>query len=309
MITAPVMTPTSLRRFFLMSLLLILSAGPALAEEWVIAKVSGAAWISSPNAPVERAAVGMTVPDGATFSTSQNARAQLNRGAETILVSPNTVLSPRSSTFFGTSTTIQQQVGRIELEVEKRNVRHFTVKTPLLAAVVKGTHFTVSVTATSADVQVLRGLVEVSDVKTGASADIRPGQKAMIGGPEGGGLRIAASNPPEARRGQPPSPGDDETVAGGQRGGKSPPGPSATDPGPAVGSGNDGEGKGRSSSGDAAGDAGGGAGHGNGDDSGNAGEGNAGGPGKSGADNHGNGNGNGRGGDRGGHSSGNSGTR
>src|SRR3954454_9035460 len=111
MLFAPVMMPISLRRLLLPSLFLIAGVVPALAEDWVIAKVSGEVWISIPNAPVARATAGMTVPDGATLSTSQNARAQLNRGAESILVSPNTVISPQSFTFFGTSTTIQQQVG------------------------------------------------------------------------------------------------------------------------------------------------------------------------------------------------------
>ena len=43
------------------------------------------------------------------------------------------------------STTIIQQAGSILLEVEKRNVKHFQVETPYLAAVVKGTQFRVTV--------------------------------------------------------------------------------------------------------------------------------------------------------------------
>jgi hypothetical protein len=221
MIAAPAMMLIPLRRLFIFPLLLLLSAAPALADDWVIVKVSGEAWISNPNAPVARAMAGMTVPDGATFSTSHNARAQLERGAESILVSPNTVITPQSYTFFGTSTTIQQQVGRIELDVEKRNVRHFSVKTPLLAAVVKGTHFTVSVSRGNADVQVARGLVEVSDLKTGVSADVGPGQKAIVGGPEGRGLRVTgASDTPEIRKGQSQN-SDEDTGTKGQSGRKS----------------------------------------------------------------------------------------
>jgi hypothetical protein len=221
-IAAPAMMLIPLRHLFMLPLLLLLSAAPALAEDWMIAKISGEAWISIPNAPVARATAGMAVPDGATFSTSHNARARLERGAESILVSPNTVITPQSYTFFGTSTTIQQQVGRIELEVEKRNVRHFSVKTPLLAAVVKGTHFTVSVSRGGADVQVARGLVEVSDLKTGASADVGPGQKAIVGGPEGRGLRVTgASDTLDERKGPPPSSDDEHTGTKGQSGSKS----------------------------------------------------------------------------------------
>ncbi|PVE22881.1 hypothetical protein DC522_18625 [Microvirga sp. KLBC 81] len=237
-----------LRRLFMFPLLLLLSAAPALAGDWVIVKVSGEAWISNPNAPVARATAGMTVPDGATFSTSHNARAQLERGAESILVSPNTVISPQSYTFFGTSTTIQQQVGRIELEVEKRNVRHFSVKTPLLAAVVKGTHFTVSVSRVGADVQVARGLVEVSDLKTGASAEIGPGQKAIVGGPEGRGLRVTgASDTLDVRKGHPQSSDDEDAGTKGQSGSKAGTGKTSSNSG-GTGTGSSGGGKGGSGS-------------------------------------------------------------
>lgn len=312
-IAAPAMMLIPLRHLFMLSLLLLLSAAPALAEDWVIAKISGEAWISNPNAPVARATAGMTVPDGATFSTSHNARARLERGAESILVSPNTVITPQSYTFFGTSTTIQQQVGRIELEVEKRNVRHFSVKTPLLAAVVKGTHFTVSVSRGGADVQVARGLVRVSDLKTGASADVGPGQKAVVGGPEGRGFRVTgASNTLDERKGQPPGSDDEHTGPKGQSGSKSGTGnPSTSSGGTSTGNsggkgnsgspgadsnaGGNGNGGGKGADnggGNAGGKGNGGSAGGDGKGNGGAGGGNAGGSGGKGGDN---GNGGGRG--------------
>lgn len=278
-------------RLFLLPLLFLLSAPPALAKDWVIVKVTGEAWISNPNAPVARAAAGMTVPDGATFSTSHNARAQLERGNESILISPNTVITPQSYTFFGTSTTIQQQVGRIEVEVEKRNVRHFSVKTPLLAAVVKGTHFTVSVSRGGADVQVARGLVEVSDLKTGASADIGPGQKAIVGGPEGRGLRVIdTSDAPEIRKGRSQNPNDEVTGAKGKSG----TGNSSNSSG-GTGAGNSG-GKGSSGSGGPGSAAG---GNGNGGNAGGSGNGAGGGGSGGNAGTNGKGSGNGNSGGRG----------
>ncbi|MEY9754123.1 hypothetical protein ABIE73_001518 [Bradyrhizobium yuanmingense] len=80
----------------------------------------------------------------------------------------------------GLSTTIIQQAGSILLEVEKRNVKHFEVETPYLAAVVKGTQFSVTVGAGSTKVGVLRGQVEVSDFKTGQIAQVMPGQAATV---------------------------------------------------------------------------------------------------------------------------------
>jgi hypothetical protein len=62
--------------------------------------------------------------------------------------------------------------------VEKRNVKHFEVETPYLAAVVKGTQFSVTVSATGTRVDVRRGQVEVSDFKSGQIAQVMPGQTA-----------------------------------------------------------------------------------------------------------------------------------
>ena len=56
--------------------------------------------------------------------------------------------------------TIVQQAGSILLDVEKRNVKHFEVETPYLAAVVKGTKFTVTSGDEGASVKVTRGSVQ-----------------------------------------------------------------------------------------------------------------------------------------------------
>jgi hypothetical protein len=102
----------------------------------------------------------------------------LVRGEESILISPNSVVGLPAEKKEGLSTTIIQQAGSILLEVEKRNVKHFEVETPYLAAVVKGTQFSVTVNAGSTKVGVLRGQVEVSDFKSGQIAQVMPGQAA-----------------------------------------------------------------------------------------------------------------------------------
>ena len=86
---------------------------------------------------------------GDTIRTGRNGRVLLVRGEETILISPNSVIGLPTEKKDGLATTILQQAGSILLEVEKRNVKHFEVETPYLAAVVKGTQFRVSVNAAS----------------------------------------------------------------------------------------------------------------------------------------------------------------
>jgi FecR protein len=107
---------------------------------------------------------------GDTIRTGRNGRVLLVRGEETILVAPNSVIGLPRRRRTGLATTILQQAGSILLEVEKQNVKHFEVETPYLAAVVKGTQFSVTVDRERTSVSVLRGQVEVSDFKSGQIA-------------------------------------------------------------------------------------------------------------------------------------------
>jgi hypothetical protein len=158
------------------------TASSALAAEdgiWSVRKASGDVWIATDGAQQVSLKQEETLKAGDTIRTGRNGRVLLVRGEETILISPNSVVGVPSEKKEGLSTTIVQQAGSILLEVEKRNVKHFEVETPYLAAVVKGTQFSVTVNGESTKVGVLRGQVEVSDFKTGQIAQVMPGQTAM----------------------------------------------------------------------------------------------------------------------------------
>src|SRR4029453_10490222 len=144
-----------------------------------VSKSSGEVWLGANGAqPVSLGQEGALKP-GDTIRTGRNGRVLLVRGEETILISPNSVVGLPAEKKEGFSTTIIQQAGSILLEVEKRNVKHFEVETPYLAAVVKGTQFSVTVGGGSTKVGVLRGQVEVSDFKSGQIAQVMPGQAAI----------------------------------------------------------------------------------------------------------------------------------
>jgi hypothetical protein len=145
---------------------------------WSVSKSSGEVWLATGGAQQVSLNQEETLKPGDTIRTGRNGRVLLVRGEETILISPNSVVGVPAEKKEGLSTTIIQQAGSILLEVEKRNVKHFEVETPYLAAVVKGTHFSVTVGAGSTKVGVLRGQVEVSDFKTGQVAQVMPGQVA-----------------------------------------------------------------------------------------------------------------------------------
>jgi hypothetical protein len=160
----------------------VLAAGSsALAADdgvWSVSKSSGDVWVTTTGA----AQVSLKQEDGLkpgdTIRTGRNGRVLLVRGEESILISPNSVIGVPAEKKDGMSTTILQQAGSILLEVEKKNVKHFEVETPYLAAVVKGTQFSVTVDGASTRVDVRRGQVEVSDFKSGQIALVLPGQAA-----------------------------------------------------------------------------------------------------------------------------------
>src|SRR6267154_3417352 len=162
-------------------------------EAWSVSKSSGEVWMTTTGAQTVSLSQQDVLKPGDTIRTGRNGRVLLVRGAETILVSPNSAIGLPTENKDGLSTTIVQQAGSILLEVEKRNVKHFEVETPYLAAVVKGTQFSVTVNAAGTSVSVRRGQVEVSDFKSGQIAQIMPGQVATAFAHGRGGLSLSGS--------------------------------------------------------------------------------------------------------------------
>jgi hypothetical protein len=169
-----------MRCAFVAALILGAASAACAADDgvWSVSKASGEVWVATDGAQPVSLNQEETFKPGNTIRTGRNGRVLLVRGEETILISPNSVVGLPAEKKEGLSTTIIQQAGSILLEVEKRNVRHFEVETPYLAAVVKGTQFSVTVGAGSTKVGVVRGQVEVSDFKTGQIAQVMPGQAA-----------------------------------------------------------------------------------------------------------------------------------
>ena len=169
-----------IRLWCAMTMALVVSRGAVAGENdvWSVGKSSGEVWIATRDAQQVSLKPDENLKPGDTIRTGRNGRVLLVRGEETILIAPNSVVGLPLEKKDGLSTTILQQAGSILLEVEKRNVKHFEVETPYLAAVVKGTQFSVAVGPTSTRVDVRRGQVEVSDFRSGQIAQVMPGQTA-----------------------------------------------------------------------------------------------------------------------------------
>jgi hypothetical protein len=160
---------------------------------WQVRKSSGEVWVSTSGVQPASLTQHTVLNPGDNIRTGRNGRVLLVRGEETILIAPNSVVGIPAAKQDGLPTSIIQQAGSILLDVEQRNVKHFEVQTPYLAAVVKGTQFRVTVGQFGSRVDVLRGKVEVADFKSGQFALVLPGQAARVSAQGNGGLTLSGS--------------------------------------------------------------------------------------------------------------------
>ena len=152
------------------ALLLLGFISAAQAADWRVAQMSGNVFLQHRGVQLASLARGGLLKGGSVVVTDRNGRAKLVRGDQTMIVSPNSMVTLPGSR--GGSTKIIEGVGLVEYDVDHRKVRHFSVETPFLAAVVKGTRFKVKVSRSGASVAVLRGMVEVTNLRSGERANI-----------------------------------------------------------------------------------------------------------------------------------------
>ena len=185
----------------LAAVLFAVATVPAQADDWAVAKSSGQVWIANAKAQPVALEAKARLTAGDLIQTGPNGRALLTRGSERILVGPNSVISLPEKEPENGFTRILQRAGSVAIEAEKKDHKHFEVETPYLAAVVKGTSFTVTVGAGNAEVRVASGKVEVADNKTGKIALVLPGQSAHT---SGAGFSVRGGGPHEPMRQGPP---------------------------------------------------------------------------------------------------------
>jgi hypothetical protein len=183
------------RALCLLVMFVVISTGTeAIADSaaWRVSKSSGEVWVSTSGVQQASLTDDAVLNPGDNIRTGRNGRVLLVRGQEKILISPNSVIGLPAPKTPGTTTVIQQS-GTILLEVEKRNVQHFEVETPYLAAVVKGTQFRVTVGEGESFVTVLGGQVDVTDFRSGQSALVLPRQMAKVATVGRAGLVLSGS--------------------------------------------------------------------------------------------------------------------
>ncbi|WP_373236519.1 FecR domain-containing protein [Cohaesibacter celericrescens] len=148
---------------------------------WIVAKLQGSAYIAQKDAKAIKVRRGMALEPGQTLSTRARTRLLLVRGKERIQVGSGAIMAlPPAKYNKPGKTLILHQSGRLDLTVNKRKAKHFSVKTPYLVATVKGTTFWVDVREGRSVVSVSSGRVEVSNNSSGETTDITRGQTVTV---------------------------------------------------------------------------------------------------------------------------------
>lgn len=181
--------PGSLLRVVSVLGLLALGTAPVLADDWIAQKLRGRV-LELVDGDWQVVARGDAVPDTHPIRTVGNSRVLLVRGTETVELGPNTLVQivDRDGQQF---TTVKQAFGEVKIEADIRNVEHFAVETPHLAAVVKGTIFVVRSGKSGAEVEVERGHVAVASDETHSHVTLAAGQSASV---EDGSALVVAGN-------------------------------------------------------------------------------------------------------------------
>lgn len=175
-------------RTVLVASTLILSAGTANASadapQWTVNDSNGqvTALISGEARILPK---GSVVPVGAAFMTGRDGTVVLERGEETVVLSPNSRLRVADPAPSRGLVQILADQGTATFHGKSSATSWFAISTPYLSAATTSAHFSVSVSTTGASVKALGGSVQVF-TNDGRSAHVVTAGKADVASIEKG---------------------------------------------------------------------------------------------------------------------------
>jgi hypothetical protein len=164
---------------------------------WRVDGVAGVATVRRATGGVARVAVGHVITVGSDLETGPGTVVFLSRDDDRLVIQPNTRLRVAEPEPRGLLDRFIQSLGSVFYDVEPRRNRSFGVTAPYVAAVVKGTRFSVAVAADQASVQVEEGKVEVRSADGTSTVLLERGQKATARPSDSRGLRVSTVQAPE----------------------------------------------------------------------------------------------------------------
>src|SRR4051794_2265784 len=165
---------------------MFLAVSPATAkgvhqDKWVVSQLSGEARVVHAGLQAASLKLNTTLSAGDVIVTGPSGRAMLSHdNADYIVVAPRSELRLPAESQPNGFTRVIQKVGTMLFRVQHTGVPHFAVDTPMLAAVVKGTTFTIIVDQNRSAVQVTQGVVEVSANDGGMKELVGGGRTVFI---------------------------------------------------------------------------------------------------------------------------------
>ena len=176
-------------------------------DPWTVSEVNGKVWVDHDGTGWQALKTGTVIKRGSRVKTGMGGRAVLKRPGDSIASSPNSRFRIPTSDEKGAVAHFVQTLGTLLFKLKSRPQDPFNVRTPYLAAVVKGTTFTVTVDAEGAALHVSSGAVEVTSVLDGVIALIRSGQTAAVSATPGTNMRVLGAG----RAGSPRRSPDNDT--------------------------------------------------------------------------------------------------
>lgn len=171
----------------------------ALPASWIVVASQGPAEVRHDRGAWLPLMAGAVVAAPSEIRTGAAAEVVLKRGQDRVHLMGQSYLELPPAAADGAMTRLVQWLGSALFEVDHRPDPHFEVDTPYLAAIVKGTAFSVDVTREGSAVAVTQGIVAVA-TPGGASTVVAAGMTAR--GYAGlAGLTVedsAAATPPES---------------------------------------------------------------------------------------------------------------
>ena len=174
----------------LLYVLMIVALVPAdvRAADWTAVKLRGPVFASTAvdGGQWVRLKRGDIVDAARVIRTLGGGNVEFQSGDETIAFGPGSQaeIVDRAGRRY---TTVEQQAGSVAISAEALEVQHFSVETPYLVAVVKGTRFNVVTNAQGSSVSVARGLVAVTDRARNGQV-LLPAGRSLVVDADGGTL-------------------------------------------------------------------------------------------------------------------------
>src|SRR5579863_3667862 len=168
----------------LAGILIAVSLEPKIAaaqqSDWIVTELSGEASQQGADGSWHPVSDGTVLVTGMPIKTGPHGRLIISHQNDRLTVSPGSEFEIPKNANPASDPSILQRLGTLLFKVEHTPDRRFEVKTPYLAAVVKGTVFTVSVGGARDAVHVAQGAVEVAASVSRERVLVRPGQTAVV---------------------------------------------------------------------------------------------------------------------------------